>query len=129
MPLKGCRSHGRHRNAPFMLITMVQILASYRIPSPTSNLALLHIQGIKKEQVNMEGGWAAGYLASNLALLIPTPYIKKDMLYPWQQRAWWFLSSRENDTIENGKHFQNEKAQVSRIIQPTTSSTLGVYDS
>ena len=87
MLLKGCRSHGRHRNAPFMLITMVQIPASYHIPSPrylASNLALLHIQGLKKEQVNMEGGWAAGYLVSNLALLIPTPYIKKDMLYPWQ---------------------------------------------
>ena len=120
-----------------MLITMVQIPVSYRIPSPrylASNLAMLHIQ---KEQVNMEGGWAAEYLYS-IKLSSTNSY----SIYPlFKERnvsccihgsrgpGGIFPHVRMIQSRMANINFQNEKAQVSRIVQPTTSSTLGVYDS
>ena len=41
----------------------------------------------------------------------------------------WYVSSREHYVIDNGQNFQNKKSEVLHIVQPTTRSTLGVYNS
>ena len=40
-----------------------------------------------------------------------------------------YLSSCEHDVIEKWQKFSERKSNVLRIVQRTTCSTLGVYDS
>jgi len=40
----------------------------------------------------------------------------------------WHLFSHEHDKIY-GKRFQNERANILHMVQPTTSAMLGVIDS
>ena len=45
-------------------------------------------------------------------------------------KAWraWYLFSREHDVIGKWQKFSEQTGCVSSIVQPTTRSTLGVYD-
>ena len=41
----------------------------------------------------------------------------------------WYLFSCEHDIIRKWRNFQKKTGSVLRIVQPTTRSTLGVYNS
>ena len=41
----------------------------------------------------------------------------------------WYVSSREHYVIDKRPNFSERKSKVLHIVQSTTRSTLGVYDS
>ena len=69
--------------------------------------------------------WQSMCVCSLASFPVPRPAFRR-LQYGKAGRA-WYIFSREHDVIEKWQNFQNE--DVLRVIQPSTRSTLGEYDS
>ena len=62
--------------------------------------------------------------------LVPRPHPAFCCLQCGKLGRAWYLFSREHDVIDKWQKIQNKKKnEISHIVQPNMSSTLGVYDS
>ena len=60
--------------------------------------------------------------------LVPRPRPAFHRLQYGKAGRAWYLFPREHDVIGKWRKFSEQTGCISRIVQPTTHSTLGVYD-